>query len=276
MNKFKKILGLFILVLLVVGCGSNNNKVKNEAIEAYVNKVNNVSKENINIELNTNLKIPKSALMQEEVDAGLKGGGIIDVKKNSLMFEIKLNDNKSKEKMDMKMYADKTYMYMFAEGQWFKSKLDAETKAALKFDEIAKEKTTVEDAKKAFGEDEDTKYEDTKVDGKDAYTITSKIGLEALTKTLKNEKSKESEEAAQALDMFKDMNLESQIVIFKDEKLPLKMNLKVSFDIMGVKVNIDPLTIDVNNTKNGVEIPAAAKKAPEMEGLAESAGVMGV
>ncbi|MDL2211675.1 hypothetical protein LJB88_02235 [Erysipelotrichaceae bacterium OttesenSCG-928-M19] len=262
----KKFWVLLVGLFLLMGCSDKQDpKIKEEALQLYVQKTNDLaSLDKYSMVFDGAIKIPESNLNETEMSANVRMDGIFNNKSNEGMISIAITEQSASLNESITMYFDKQYTYVNLDDQWYKEAFDSETQAVM--DEALAEqgKMSLAEAEELFDSFKDTKYEVRTQDGLDGYQITSKMDLDGLMKIMATYNGDTSLTQFKGIkDTVDSLNIEYIIFIPKEEgKYPV-MSLTMDFEIMKSKMIMGPFSIKLNESKQDVNIPKEAKKATE-------------
>ena len=270
----KKILTLIFGVFLLFGCSGQNEEIKNNAIEAYVNSINKLGgSERYEVKLAGEISAPES-LFSEEMKGNISLDGIIDVEGKLFKFDMKVNDGETDETFSM--YMDDKYIYMNIDDTWIKEPLDAETKDALETEEAKDSgELTIEAAREMFDSFKEVEYSQATQDGEEGYLINAKLDLNSIFKLANQDEDMTAEvekQLEQAKALLDKMDVIYEVFIPNNAELYATHTITLNLEVLKSPINIGPIKVDIKPTEEEVKIPAAAKKAP----IAKDSGLLDI
>lgn len=241
-------------LLIITGCNKVDNEEKQDALNAYVNNYNKlVSEDNISVDMQGVIKIPKSAINKEEFDSKFSSNILIDL--NNALFQGKINvipdEQKNEKDNSLPFFFKDDYFYFQADKQWLKMKDEYDVKNNLKQKDL---KINIEKAEENL---KDAQYRKSKVNGVQGYEIRSEITLDKIMKSVGKIENKEQEEA---LGLLKGLKVNTNIFVPQEVTGNLIVNLNLKVDSAFVRFSIDNFNIDLKPTNEKIKIDSKIEK----------------
>ncbi|MDF9866465.1 hypothetical protein OKW22_000016 [Bacilli bacterium PM5-3] len=261
----KKLLALVLSLFLLVGCSQQDNKYKDEALEAYVQSMNKLEGKNkYSIGIDGKIDVPKSLINTEEVNSNFSAKGIVDLKNELAKFEMNLDDKQNDQSEKMEIYLDKKYVYIKSDNSWYKQELDESISDSVNSKTKDSEKLDVDKARETFETFKNVEYTKEIRDSQEGYLISATIDLDTIMSMIKDEKEN-IKDLEKQIEQFKalmqKMNIEYEVFIPMDNTKYAKHRVNISLEVLKSEVNVGPIDINLEPTNEKIKIPSAAKKA---------------
>lgn len=247
------------MLFIVVGCANNSSQHKEEAIKTYVNANNRlIDLNSFAIELNGDINMPKSALVQKEVNASISTNMIVDLKNFLMKIDMSIKSKELNE--NIKLYIDKNYVYAYTGGKWSKESIGEEN---VDINDITNQKMTYEQALLFFESFDSINYTKETINGVDGFTISGKVNLmKIINSSLKQQGMEDAlEEIKEMEKVLKAIDLNYSTFVSNEENSLPSYKLAIKSNMFGVKVDLGPFEINMSKTNEKVVIPSDAKKA---------------
>lgn len=256
----KKIISLILLIFIVVGCSNaTNDQYKDNAINAYVNSSNRLNDLGIiSLELNGDIKVLKSALVEEEVNSNINGSMSIDLDKFLMKMSFDIQSNGKNE--SILVYMDKEYIYIYTNKEWIKQPISDQ---AINSEEIKAKPMTYEQALAFFNSFNSISYQKESINGIDGYTISGKVNVMKLINSLVEQQNinEQIEGLTEIEQLFKSIDLNFNTFVSEDINTFPKYIISINSNVLGVNFDLGPFEIKTGKSAEKIIIPSAAKNA---------------
>ena len=276
----KKILtSLFVILFVLTGCGGHNQdqQVKDQAIQAYVSAANNMVDSIVKVELSANLNVPRSMLVQDEINMSIDLNGHVDLAHQLMHFAGTIHStSEGMENVVFEVYIDSQYTYVYTDGQWFKTVNDSVDMASFN---QSMNTLTIEQTTEMFDQMRNISYTQATRDGVQGYIISGTIDKGILEGLLQNALSHLTPEQTQGidlsqlnLDMISQLDINTNTFVAGDHSFIEVFDSSVNVNVMMVGANISDIHVKTAQSNEPVVIPQAALNAPILQAPALPGG----
>jgi len=265
----KKILVAMLGILLfLTGCGGNQNQdVKEQAIQAYIDTSNTMVDSFIKVDMSANINVPRSMLVTDEVNLNVNLSGHIDVKNTLMHFTGSVTSpTNTMENQNFEIYMDQNYIYIYENGQWMKAANDNNEIASIHENLTG---LNTQEATEMFDQLRNVQYTQSTRDGVSGYVISGTIDkaileniLQAALATLTPEQTQGIDLSQINLNMINQLDINLNTFIAGDHSFIEIFDSSVNVNVMMVGANITDLNVKTSRSNEPVVIPQAALNAP--------------